>query len=103
MWNKVKDFIKKNWLALTAIVISIYSFIFHRNRRQGLDCGKQLCTDVGERIADAEDGLDKAAEQLAVSQSQTESVISGIDKISREAITAGDIVRKYQSGDDKTI
>ena len=97
MWSKFKEFTKKNWIAFIALVVSFSSFIFHRNRRSGLGDSKQLCADIGEGITNSKDGIDSVREELASNQSQVESIVTRIDKLSKENITAGDIVRKYQS------
>ena len=91
MWTKIKEFIKKNWLALISLITSIFTFIFYRNRRSGLGSSEQLCSDIG-------DGITETKQSITDSKSEVESVRADIDELAGEAKTAGDVVRKYQTG-----
>lgn len=102
VWSKVKEFFKKNWLAFVAFITSIVAVILNRNRGQRLGDSKQLCTDIGERVTDSQTGLDEARNELTNSQSEVESIIDRVDEIKGKAITAGDIVRKYQSRNEQS-
>lgn len=95
MWTKIKEFIKKNWLALTALITSVFTFIFYRNRRSGLGSSEQLCSDIG-------DGITETKQSITDSKSEVESVRTDIDDLAGEAKTAGDVIRKYKTGSRET-
>ena len=95
MWTKIKEFIKNNWLALIALLASVFTFIFCRNRRTGLSDSQQLCSDI-------RDGITETQQSIKDSESEVESVRTDIDRLADEAKTAGSIIRKYGSGNNTT-
>lgn len=95
MWTKIKEFIKKNWLALTALITSIFTFIFYRNRGSGLSDSERICSDIG-------DGITETKQSITDSKSEVDSVRTDIDELAGEAKSAGDVIRKYQTGNGET-
>lgn len=95
VWKKLWTKIKENWIALTALLASVFTFIFCRNRRTGLSDSQQLCSDIRDRITETQ-------QSITDSKSEVESVRTDIDRLADEAKTAGSIIRKYGSGNNTT-
>ena len=85
----------ENWLALTALLASLFTFIFCRHRRTGLDNNKQLCVDLGDSITRTE-------QSIKDSQSEIGTVTDRLDELSNESKSVADICRKYGTGDNAT-
>jgi hypothetical protein len=95
VWQRIKHFMYENWLALTALLASLFTFIFCRHRRTGLDNNKQLCVELGDSIAGTQ-------QSIKDSQSEIGTVTDRLDELSNESKSVADICRKYGTGDNTT-
>ena len=95
VWKKLWTKIKENWIALTALLASVFTFIFCRNRQSRLGNSEQLCSELGDSITRTE-------QSIKDSQSEIGTVTDRLDELSNESKSVADICRKYGTGDNAT-
>lgn len=86
----------ENWLSLTALLASLFTFIFCRNRRTGLGTGSSVCSEVGKDITTVKS-------DIGDSQSEIRTVTDRLNELSEQSKSVAVICRKYgtESGESE--